>query len=123
MMPHRCSAVRTMARSLRKSEFNKLGYGALALYAVLLVAMALGIYGFNVTSVIMDQDRSDRTRAQVRTGRVLLTSADRSQCRSIRFDNETAELSRETLVECDSVGGVGSGSSFSVFRNGFVNRR
>jgi hypothetical protein len=67
----------------------------------------------------MDQDRSDRTRAQVRTGRVLLTSADRSQCRSIRFDNETAELSRETLVDCSD---LESGGSFGFFRNGFMNR-
>jgi hypothetical protein len=103
----------------RKSGFSKFGYGALALYASLVAVMMLGVYGVNLTSIIMDQSRSDRARAQLKTGRMLVRSADRMQCRSIRFDNETAELSRETLVDCSD---LESGGSFGFFRNGFMNR-
>jgi hypothetical protein len=121
MMPASRPAVRTMAGSARKSEFNKLGYGALALYAGLLVAMAFGIYGANVTGAKRDQ--SERTRAEVRTGRMLMMNADRSRCRAIRFDNETSELSGETLTDCDSGNRADTRGSFSGFRDSFVNRQ
>ena len=111
-----------MPRKAHKARFNKLGYGALALYAALVGVVALAVYGINVTGLIMDQSRSERARAQVKTGRMLVTTEDRTQCRSIRFNNETAELSRETLAECDSKLGSDSGGSFGVFRDGFMNR-
>ncbi len=111
-----------MPRKPQKS-FNKFGYGALALYATLVVALALGVYGINITSVIMDQNRSERARAQVQSGRMLVTTDDRTQCRSIRFDNETAELGRETLVDCEvRRGSQSGGGSFSFFRDGFNKR-
>ena len=112
-----------MSHRADKARFNKLGYGALALYASLVAVVALGVYGLNVTSLIMDQSRSDRVRAQVNTGRMLVTTEDRVQCRSLRFNNETAELSRETLIDCDSkIGADTSGGSFGIFRDGFINR-
>ena len=103
-------------------RFDKLSYGAIALYFLLMVVLALGVYGINITAVAMDQNRSERARAQVQSGRMVVITEDRTQCRSIRFDNETAELSRETLIDCDAAR-LGSGSgSFSVIRDGFSNR-
>jgi hypothetical protein len=102
--------------------FDKFGYGALALYVSLMAVMALGVYGINVSSIIMDQSRSDRARAQVQSGRMVITTEDRTQCRSIRFDNATVELGRETLIDCDARFGSDSGGSLGVIRDGFVKR-
>jgi len=104
-----------------QKRFDKLGYGALALYVSLMAVVGLGVYGINFTTVIMDQNRSDRARAQVQSGRMVVTTEDRTQCRSIRFNNETAELGRETLIDCDGIG-LNSGSSFSIIRDGFTKR-
>ena len=106
-----------------KKRFDKLGVGALALYVALMGGMVLAVYGINVTSIIMDQNRSDRERAQRLNGRMLITTADRTQCRSLRFDNETAELGRETLIDCDAARlGPDTGSSFGILRDGFNKR-
>jgi hypothetical protein len=105
----------------RKTTFNKLGYGMLALYAAGIAAAALGVYGFNETGIFMGGD-SERVRAKAQTGQMLIGAEDRVQCRSIRFNNETAQLSAETLTECSDRPGARSGGSFSVFRDGFVNR-
>ena len=115
-----------MPRKAQKSRYDKFGYGAFALYVSLLAVVVLGVYGVNITSFIMDQTKSDRARAQVKTGRMLINTGDRVECRSLRFDNETVELSRETLIDCESKLGSddqGSGGSFSIFHDGFVNRR
>jgi hypothetical protein len=107
----------------KKRKFAKLGYGALALYASGLGAVALALYGINVSNIMMEQNRSERVREQVRTGRMLVGTEDRTQCRSLRFDNDTAELSHETLVECDRSATAGSGGgSFDALRNGFMKR-
>jgi len=107
----------------KKQGFDKLGYGAFALYVALMGVLALGVYGINVTSLRMDQSRSDRERAQVRNGRMLVLTEDRAQCRSMRFDNETAELGREALVDCDSRQlGMDSGTTIGVVRDGFIKR-
>src|SRR5262245_9667151 len=110
----------------RKTGFSMLGYGAMALYASLIVAVALGVYGYNVTSMMVSQSSSDRARAAVRTGRMVITTGDRVQCRSMRFNNETAELSAETLVECDARPITREGSSdggyFNAVRSGFLGR-
>lgn len=108
-----------------KARFTKLGYGALALYAALLVAVGLGVYGINVTQLMMLQRSSERAREEVRTGHMLIPTKDNAQCRSIHFNNETQALSRETLIPCKPETGRAersSGGSFSVFRDGFVNR-
>jgi hypothetical protein len=104
-----------------KKPFDMLGYGALAIYVALMAGMGLALYGINVTSLIMDQNRSERERAERQNGRMVITSADRTQCRSLRFDNETSQLSRETLIDCDAAG-LGPGSSFGVLRDGFNKR-
>src|SRR4051812_26209878 len=96
-----------------QKKFDKLSYGALALYVALMGVMALGVYGINASSVMMDQNRSARARAQVQSGRMVVITEDRTQCRSIRFNNETAELGRETLVDCDGRIGTDSGGSFN----------
>jgi hypothetical protein len=111
-----------MPRKPKEPKFDKLGYSALALYVTLLAAAGLGVYGINVSTVIMDQNRSDRVREQMKTGRMVMSTEDRTQCRSIRFDNETAELGRETLTECDRKIGSDSGSSFGLVRDGFMKR-
>ena len=107
-----------------QKRFDKLGYGALALYVSLIGVMGLAVYGINLTGTIMDQNRSDRARAEVQTGRMLMTTADRTQCRSMHFNNETAEFGRETLIECDanSVATDSGGNSFSAVREGFMKR-
>jgi len=105
-----------------EKRFDKLGYGALALYVSLIGVMGLAVYGINLTGTIMDQNRSDRARAEVQTGRMVVSTEDRTQCRSIRFDNETAELGRETLTDCDVSVGPGSGGSLGGIRNSFNKR-
>jgi Na+/glutamate symporter len=108
----------------KKQGFDKLGYGALALYAALVGLVALGVYGINVSTTIMDQNRSDRARAQVQTGRMLMTTADRTQCRSMNFNNETVEFGREALIDCDpnTIATDPGGSAFSTMRDGFMKR-
>ena len=106
----------------KKKGFDKLGYGALALYASAVAVMGLGVYGINMSTAMMDQTRSDRAREQVKTGRMVVSTADRSQCRSIRFDNETAELGRETVMDCDVSIDPQGGSHFSIIRDGFTKR-
>lgn len=106
-----------------KKRFDKLGYGALAIYVALLAGMGLAVYGINVTSFIMDQSRSERERAQRQDGRMVISTVDRTQCRSLRFDNATSELGRETLIDCDAARlGPDTGSSFGILRNGFNKR-
>jgi hypothetical protein len=102
--------------------FDKFGYGALALYASGVAVVALAVYGINVSTIISDQNRSERDRARVQSGRMVVITEDRTQCRSIRFNNETAELGRETLMDCDARIGSDSGGSFNIFRDGFTNR-
>jgi hypothetical protein len=97
-----------------KKRFDKLSYGALALYVALMGGLVLAIYGINVTSVIMTRNESERARAQVQSGRMLVTTEDRTQCRSIRFDNETAELGRETLIDCDAARSGRDSASFGI---------
>ena len=114
----------TMSLKPKKKGFDRLGYSALALYVSLLGLMALGVYGINVSAAMMDQKRSDKARAQVQTGRMLVTTADRTQCRSMNFNNETVEFGRETLIDCDpnTVATDPGGSTFSTIREGFVKR-
>jgi hypothetical protein len=113
-----------MPHKPKKQGFDKLGYGALALYVSLVGAVGLAVYGINVSTALMDQSRSDRARAKAQTGRMLVTTADRSQCRSMNFNNETVEFGRETLIECDpnSVATDPGGSTFSTIRDGFMKR-
>jgi len=107
----------------KKKGFDRLGYGALALYVSALAVVGLGVYGINVSTDMMDQTRSERARQQAKTGSMLIGTADRTQCRSIRFNNETAEISRETLIDCDPRLVTSSGgSSFNAVRDGFMKR-
>jgi hypothetical protein len=110
-----------MPRKPAKARRDKTGYGALALCALLIAIVALGTYEMNLTSITSALSRSDRARAQLQTGRMLVTGADRTQCRSIRFDNETAELRSETMVDCDARTGVEISGSLNIIRNSFVN--
>ncbi len=112
-----------MPEKPKKKGFDKLGYGALAIYVSLLAVMGLGVYGINLSTVIMDQSRSDSARARVQTGRMLVVTQDRTQCRSVRFDNETAELGTETLIDCDPNHLMtDSSSSYSIISDGFIKR-
>jgi hypothetical protein len=111
-----------MSDEPKKKGFDKLGYGALALYASLVAVVGLGVYGINMSTSAMDQTRSDRARAQMQNGRMVVITQDRTQCRSVRFNNETAELGAETLVDCDPHLATGSDSSFNIFSDGFKNR-
>src|SRR5262249_39062460 len=95
-------------------KFDKLSYGALALYVGLMGVLAIAVYGINLSSIIMDQSRSERERAQAQSGRMVVMSADRSQCRTLRFDNEPAELGRETMVDCDAARIGGGSGSFGI---------
>ena len=108
----------------RKFRFNLLGYGAIALYISFLIIVAAGVYGFNLSTVLAAFRKSEMPRDQLRIGRMVITTEDRTQCRSVKFNNETVELSTETVTECEGV--IGSdrrpGGSFSIFRNGFVGR-
>jgi hypothetical protein len=106
----------------RKGSFNLLGYGAIALYVAIIAIVGVGVYGFNMTSLMFSLSRSEQTREQIRTGRMVITTEDRVQCRTMRFSNETSELGAERLVDCDDVRSDERGGSFTQFRDGFVNR-
>ncbi len=113
-----------MATKPNKPRFDKFGYGALALYAAGMVALALGVYGVNLTSSGMRINETQRTRAQMRNGRMVVVTGDREQCRAYSFDNQTADVSAEQMVECEkALGPDGKGSaSFNIFQHGFQNR-
>jgi hypothetical protein len=105
-----------------KKKFDKLGFGALALYVAVMVVLGGAVYGVNVSTIMMSLNRSDRARAQLQSGHMVIITEDRTQCRTVRFNNETAELSRETLTDCEGRIGSGTGGSYSIFRDGFSNR-
>jgi len=107
----------------RKFRFGLFGYGAIALYVSFLVLVAAGVYGFNLSTVLTAFHKSEMTRDQLRTGRMVITTEDRTQCRSVKFNNETVELGTETVMECEAAGvGEQHQGSFSIFRNGFTGR-
>jgi hypothetical protein len=108
-----------------KREFDKFGYGALALYAFGILVVTLGIYGFNVSSLIGRLHESDRMRDQIRSGRMVVVTKDREQCRTYRFDNMSAEVTAEKMVDCENVispDGKGNNSGFNIFQRGFQSR-
>ena|ERR1700693_2083169 len=109
----------------RKAAFNKFGFGAMALYAVGLVATVLGVYGINLSTVMNKWNESERLRAQARHGQMLIGTEDRTQCRALRFDNQTSQITGESLVPCTdrrATDSMAPAASMSVFRNGFNNR-
>jgi hypothetical protein len=113
-----------MADKAQKARFNLLGYGAIALYVGLLAVVAAGVYGFNLTEMMMLLRSNELTREQMRTGHMIIGTEDRTQCRSLHFDNETSELSTETVTDCDAAhaedhGGAGS---YNMFRRSFTGR-
>jgi hypothetical protein len=108
-----------------KGRFNMLGYGAIALYVAILAVLAAGVYGFNLTNLVPSLRASEETRARMRNGHMVITTEDRSQCRSMHFDNQTSELSTETLMDCDDAKAQdhsNPGGSFGMFRDGFLHR-
>ena len=109
---------------VRKSRFNLFGYGAIALYVSLLVVATAGVYGFSVSNLMMSLRSDEQKRAQMRTGHIVITTEDRTQCRSLSFNNETSELSKETVLDCDDAraNNRSANGSFGLFRNGFLSR-
>ena len=113
-----------MTDKAQKPRFNLLGYGAIALYVGILAVVAAGVYGLNMTKMMMFLRSSEFAREQVRTGHMVIGTEDRSQCRSLHFDNQTSELSAETVTDCDAAQAEdhGGGGSYSVFRRSFTGR-
>lgn len=111
-------------KTKKKGRISRFGYGVLALYVLGVVAMmGLGIYGANLTSLMMRFNESERTRAQIRSGKMVVIMPDREQCRSYRFDNKTADVTAETLEECDKILPERQGSeSLNTFQRGFQRR-
>jgi len=107
-----------------KTRFNLLGYGAIALYVSFLAIIAAGVYGFNLSTLLAAFHKSEMTREQLRNGRMITVTEDRMQCRSVKFNNETAELSDETVADCDEnvIPRRPSGGAFGGFRNAFGGR-
>jgi predicted metalloprotease len=106
-----------------KARFSLLGYGAVALYISLLAVVAAGVYGFDLSTLLAAFHKSEMTRDQLRTGRMVTSTEDRTQCRSVKFNNETADLSDETVADCDEVlPQRPPGGAFGGFRSGFVGR-
>jgi hypothetical protein len=108
----------------RKQSFSLLGYGAIAVYLSFLVLLAAGVYGFNLSNLWAMIHKSETTRAQLRTGRMMtVLTEDPSQCRSLKFNNETAELSEDTVADCDvPEQDRRQGGAFSGFRGAFGGR-
>jgi len=108
-----------------KSAINRFGYSALALYALGVLLLGLGIYGINVSSLVSRLRESERMREQIRSGRMVVITSDREQCRTYHFDNVTADVTAEKMVDCDNVitpDGKGNNSGFNTFQRGFQNR-
>lgn len=114
-----------MARKTgKKRQFDKFGYGALALYAAAMLLLGLSVYGINVTSFVMRINETQRTREQMRTGRMVVVTSDHEQCRAYSFDNQTADVSAEQMMDCEKAmtrDGKGS-ASLNTFQRGFQNR-
>jgi hypothetical protein len=110
-----------------KSQFNKFGYGALALYALGIILTAGSVYGLTLTNLLMKFNQAERAREAARTGRMVFATPDRMGCRSYRFDNQTAELGKETVADCDEERGPdlrppAPAGSFGTIRDGFNSR-
>ena len=108
-----------------ESGTNRFGYGALALYALGILVVALGIYGINVSTLIARLHESDRMREQMRSGRMVVVTKDREQCRTYRFDNVTADVTAEKMDECENVmtpDAKGNNGGFNIFQRGFQSR-
>jgi hypothetical protein len=86
----------------RKPAIKWFGYGALALYALGILAMAVGVYGFNVSSLVSRLHESERLREQLRSGRMVVVNKDRDECRTYRFDNVTADVTAEKMEGCEN---------------------
>jgi hypothetical protein len=113
-------------RPERKTQERKFATRALALYAAGVIVIVLGAYGFGVSNLVTRQGEAERARDAVRTGRMVFTSPDRIECRSYRFDNQTAQLGVETVGDCDGQRATtttrsGSGA-FGTISDGFNQR-
>src|ERR1700730_13177011 len=84
----------------RKPAFDKFGLSAIALYAAGIVVVAGAAYGINLSAVINKFNESERLRAQAQRGEMLVGTEDRTQCRSVRFDNHTSQITGDHLVAC-----------------------
>jgi hypothetical protein len=107
----------------RNSALHKFGYGVLLLYAGGIVALAVGVC-VDLPALIRGRNAEDQARADMQAGRMMIVSPDRGQCRSIRFNNETAQLSGETVTDCSDQHGADAppGGVFGAFRDGFAKR-
>jgi hypothetical protein len=113
----------TMAQpKARKSRFKLLGYGAIGIYVAIIAVGVGAMYGVNITSAMLSLSRSEQVREQMRTGRMVITTGDRVQCRSLRFDNETSEMGAETMIDCADAHIGDGGGSLNTFHNGFTHR-
>jgi hypothetical protein len=109
----------------RTSQFDKFGYGALAIYAIGMLLLAGSVYGLSLTNLLMKFNAADRAREAARTGRMVFATPDRMQCRTYRFDNQTAELGTETTSDCDEQKTPDArphSGAFGTIRDGFNNR-
>jgi hypothetical protein len=109
-----------------KVSLDKFGYGMLGLYAALVMLGALGVYGWTFTSVFSGfSSSSDRVRAQLQSGRMLIATEDRVHCRSYTFNNDTAHMTTSGVTDCENrlrKGGGAVGGSFGIIRDSFNNR-
>lgn len=126
MPPIKTPATKTPAKK-RASRFNKFGYSALAIYAIGMILLAGSVYGLSVTNLLMKLNATQRAREAAQTGRMVFATPDRMGCRSYRFDNQTAEVGRETVADCDEQRGPDlrppvAPDSFGAVRDGFNNR-
>jgi hypothetical protein len=108
----------------RKAAFDKFGLGAIALYIVGFIVVACAVYGINLSTVINRFNESERLRAQAQRGEMLIGTEDRTQCRSVRFDNQTSQITGETLVACSEQRATDRSpeSTLNGFRDSFSKR-
>ena len=111
-----------MADKAQKRRFNLLGYGAIALYLGGLAVVAAGLYGLNMTNLMLLLQTSEQKRELLRNGHMTIVSGDRTECRSMHFDNQTSELSSETVKDCDAaqIDDHNGGGSYGMFRRSFT---
>jgi hypothetical protein len=109
----------------RKPAFDKFGLGAIALYVAGVVVVAGAAYGINLSAVINKFNESERLRAQAQRGQMMVGTEDRTQCRVVRFDNQTSQITGESLVACTerrALDGRSSESTLNGFRDSFSKR-
>jgi hypothetical protein len=86
---------------MAKIYHSRLGIGALAAYASLIVVTAIGLYALGAGTNVLPSPFARSDAEQNRYGKLLVRSDDEGRCRAFALDNRTQELVERGTVVCD----------------------